>query len=32
MIDAMIESGGLDVEERIIEGAIKAVTTYLGSF
>ena len=31
MINAMIKSAGLDVEERIIEGAIRAVTTYLGS-
>ena len=31
MIDAMIESDGLEVEERIIEGVIRAVTSYFNS-
>ena len=31
MIDAMIDTNGLGVEERIIEGAVRAVTSFLGS-
>ncbi|KAG1741684.1 hypothetical protein EDB19DRAFT_1907907 [Suillus lakei] len=31
MIDAMIELDGLEVEERIIEGVIRAVTSYFSS-
>ncbi|KAJ8580264.1 hypothetical protein M405DRAFT_71097 [Rhizopogon salebrosus TDB-379] len=31
MIDAMIDTDGLGVEERIIEGAVRAVTSFLGS-
>jgi hypothetical protein len=31
MVDAMVDLNGLEVEERIIEGVIRAVTLYFSS-
>lgn len=31
MVDAMVDLNGLEVEERIIEGVIRAVTSYFSS-